>query len=124
VPDDGDFLALDDGEVRVFVVEDLGHGVCSLRVVRSRYASRAARPAGFFCCGSCGLDTRFALLDQRLSVLFLRVCGGGFETIRLPRIPQPPVQFLRTRSVMDLGPRPMASSPDCAISLMLKGSST
>src|SRR5690606_19353134 len=47
VPDNGDFLALDDGEVRVFVVEDLGHGVCSLRVVRSRYALRATRPAVF-----------------------------------------------------------------------------
>src|SRR5690606_15021201 len=48
VPDNGDFLALDDGEVRVFVVVDLGHGVCSLRVVRSRYALRATRPAGVF----------------------------------------------------------------------------
>jgi hypothetical protein len=64
VADDGDLLGLDDREIGVGVVDELGHVVCP----------------------------------------FLLRSGRG--------------QFLKTRSVIDFEPRPMASRPDCAISLM------
>ena len=72
VADDRDLLALDERQVGVGVVEDLGHGGVFLLVY-------------------------------------------GFCEIW--------VQPRRTRSVMLLPPRPMASRPDCASSLMPKGSS-
>src|SRR5699024_538711 len=95
--DDGDLLALDDGQVGVGVVEDLSHDVllrCGVRATGRSYRRVSWMVSGRLSCG-----------DGR---------SAGAERAAQPS---------RLRSVIARPPRPMATSPDFTISRMPKDSS-
>ena len=95
VSDDRDLAALDDGQVGVVVVEHLGHRVglslCGVVVLRS-----------WTVCGAAGLARAVSGSCRAADAVAGIRCAQALRS---------------ARSVMERGPRPMATSPDWTSSL-------
>ena len=97
VSDDRDLAVLDDGQVGVVVVEHLGHRV------------------GLSLCGGGGASVVDCMPCRRARA----ARSQGRAGLRMPvaGIRAPAQALRRARSVMERGPRPMATSPDWTSSL-------